>query len=169
MIDAPKVNLKKKWIKWNEITFVCWIRDQIGTVAEFGLDFTCCRQKPYAVEIFLRGDKRTSISHLKSHVSKSWPLLMLFNSSEERIHQLLTISSMNVLSFFSFENSTHSRFSHSLPSSADGVKGKIQTRISRLFFIDFRFTIFTQLCSYLLNMVSHPSNFSDNIAANPSR
>lgn len=93
---------------------------------------------------------------------------MLCNSSGEKIHQRLTLSSMNVLSFFSFENSTHSRFSHSLPSSADGMKGKIQTRISKLFCIDFRFIIFTQLCSYLLNIVSHPSNFSDNIAANPS-
>lgn len=147
---------------------MCWIRDQIRTVEEFGFDFTCCRQKPHTVEIFLESDKRTSISQLKSHASKGWPLLMLCNSSGEKIHQRLTLSSMNVLSFFSFENSTHSRFSHSLPSSADGMKGKIQTRISKLFCIDFRFIIFTQLCSYLLNIVSHPSNFSDNIAANPS-
>ena len=33
---------------------MCWIRDQIWTVAEFGLDFICCRQKPYTVEIFLQ-------------------------------------------------------------------------------------------------------------------
>ena len=113
-------------------------------------------------------DKSTSISHLKSHVSKDWPLLVLCSFLEERIHQQLTLSSINVLSFFSFENSTHNRLSHSLPSSADDVKGKIQSRISKLFFIDFRFKILTQLCSYLLNIVSHPSNFSDNIAANPS-
>lgn len=163
-----KKKKRKKWIKLDEITFVCWIRDQIGTVEEFGLDFTCCSQKPNTIEIFLERDKRTSISHLKSHVSKGWRLLVLYNFSDERIHQQLTLSSTNVLSFFSFENSTHSRFSHSLPSSADSMKGKIQTWISKLFFIDFRFVIFTRLCSYLLNMVSHPSNFSDNIATNPS-
>ncbi len=30
-----------------------WIGDQIGAVAEFVLDFICCRKKPYAIEIFL--------------------------------------------------------------------------------------------------------------------
>ena len=159
---------RRKWIKLKEVTFVCWIPDQIGTVAQFGLYFTCCSQKPHTVEIFLERDKITSISRLKSRASEGWPLFMLCNFSEEKIHQQLTLSSTNVLSFFSFENSTHSRFSHSLPSSADGMKGKVQTRISKLFCIDFRFIIFTQLCSYLLNIVSHPSNFSDNIAANPS-
>ena len=133
MIDASKMIFYKKKIKLikvNEFTFVCWIRDQIRTVAEFGLNFACCRQKPHTVEIFLERDKTTSIiSQLKSHASKSWPLLVLCNSSEEKIHQQLTLSSMNVLSFFSLENSTHSRFSHSLPSSADGMKGKIQTRV----------------------------------------
>lgn len=75
---------------------------------------------------------------------------------------------MNVLSFFSFENRTHSRFSHSLPSSAATWKEKNQTRISKLFFCDFRFLILCQLCSDLLNMVSHPSSFSATIVANPS-
>lgn len=147
-----------------KITFVGWIRDQIGTFAEFGFYFSCGRLKTYTIEVFLKEINRTSISHFKSCVSFDLSAIQLFRRQNEQ--QILTMSSRNVLSFFSFENSTHNRLSHSLPSSADGVEVKIQTRISKLFFADFRCLIFSQMNSHLLNMVSHPSNFSESIAEN---
>lgn len=37
-----------------KITFVCWIRDEIRTVAEFGFDFSRGCQEPSAIKIFLK-------------------------------------------------------------------------------------------------------------------
>ena len=141
----------------------CRIDRAIGTLRYATVSMT----SPQVIFTICRHSTAYRYHIIKSLIARL-PLLVLCSFLEERIHQQLTLSSINVLSFFSFENSTHNRLSHSLPSSADDVKGKIQSRISKLFFIDFRFIILTQLCSYLLNIVSHPSNFSDNIAANPS-
>lgn len=108
--------------EWN-VTFMCWILDQILRVTQLGFDFGSGCEEPRTVEIFLQEIQQQALpSHLKTCVKlTSEP----FNSYVKTKQHVLTISSTNVLSFFSFEKRTQSRLSHSLPSSAKNGHGKL--------------------------------------------
>lgn len=72
------------------------------------------------------------------------------------------MSSTNVLSFFSLENRTHSRLSHSPPSSAKTGEVNRSKWVNSYRHTYIRLKI-CLLWRHLLKMVSHPSSFSATI------
>lgn len=68
--------------KWN-VTFVCWILDQILRVTELGFDFGSGCEEPRTVEIFLEEKQQQALpSHLKTCVKADLRTIQLIRKNK---------------------------------------------------------------------------------------